>query len=163
MHRNNEMNQHFRTNPSSLRKILLVLDLGILETVNVQSLNFILDLLLSLCSKIYYWAKAKSIWVCIEYFGGGGSNAEMHCESEIYNWKKIREKRQQNIQAWVIVRGTFCEIVTIKDLSGLLCSLGQDILDTSMIIPPWLIPDWFIPHITSLRQTPDLGSMTSHP
>ena len=53
------------------------------------------------------------------------------------------------------------EIVTIKDLSGLLCSLGQDILDTSMIIPPWLIPDWFIPHITSLRQTPDLGSMTS--
>ena len=31
-----------------------ILDLGILETVNVQSLNFILDLLLSLCSKIYY-------------------------------------------------------------------------------------------------------------
>ena len=70
MHRNNEMNQHFRTNPSSLRKILLVLDLGILETVNVQSLNFILDLLLSLCSKIYYRAKAKSIRVCIEYLGG---------------------------------------------------------------------------------------------
>ena len=57
------------------------------------------------------------------------------------------------------VRGTFCEIVTIKDLSGL-CSLGQDILDASMIIPPWLILDWFNPSITSLRQTPDLGSLT---